>query len=230
MYLNDGLGAAAGMEEACVGSELVRALSIGRGCGPPTKSVWKPTSCLTWLTFVIDLAEGVIRVPESKIVTLRSTHQEAKRSSCVRAKTLASILGKIMSRSLAFGPETRFMSRSLYSILESRESWYESLQFSPEDKAKLVIWASNLEEYNTQPIWHSPGAVRVVYSDARDTGFGGYVVEHGPGVSHGQWTAQEAHKSSTWRELSTVYLVLLSIATKLVDARVRWFKDNQNVV
>ena len=53
-----------------------------------------------------------------------------------------------------------------------------------------------------------PSAVRVVYSDASDTGYGGYVVEHGPCVAYGQWTTHEAHQSSTWRELTAVLRVL----------------------
>ena len=49
----------------------------------------------------------------------------------------------------------------------------------------------------------------------------GYVVEHGACVSHGQWTQEEAGKSSTWRELSAVWIVLLSVAPKLLNARVQ---------
>ena len=51
---------------------------------------------------------------------------------------------------------------------------------------------------NCQPIWQSPSAVRVVYADASDTGYGGYVVEHGDCVVYGQWTEHEAQQSSTW--------------------------------
>ena len=57
-----------------------------------------------------------------------------------------------------------------------------------------------------------PGAVRVVYLDASEMGYGGYVVEHGPCVAHGQWSAEEARCSSKWCELSAVHLVLLSVA------------------
>ena len=71
--------------------------------------------------------------------------------------------------------------------------------------------------------------MRVVYSDASDTGYEGYVVEHGPCVAYGQWTMEEVQKSSTWRELSAVYQVLSAVATKLGGSRVRWFTDNQNV-
>ena len=67
-----------------------------------------------------------------------------------------------------------------------------------------------MADYNSQPIWHSPSAVRVVYSDASDTGFGGYVVEHGACVAYGQWTKHEAQQSSTWRELSAVLRVLMA--------------------
>ena len=122
------------------------------------------------------------------------------------------------------------MMHSLYTVLESRQSWSESLQLSQDAKDELTFWSSQLGMYNTQPIWHPPSAVRVVYSDASDTGFGGYVVEHGCCIAHGQWTSDEALKSSTWCELSAVYLVLASVATKLANIRVRWFTDNQNVV
>ena len=47
VYLDDGLGAAASMEEACIASEMVRAtLNNTFFVAHPTKSVWKPTSCL----------------------------------------------------------------------------------------------------------------------------------------------------------------------------------------
>ena len=39
----------------------------------------------------------------------------------------------------------------------------------------------------------------------------------------------EAHQSSTWRELVAVGRVLDAVAHKLVNGRVRWFTDNQNV-
>ena len=103
----------------------------------------------------------------------------------IRAKCLASILGKVVSMSLAFGAVSRFMTCSLYALLESRQSWFEPLQLSAEAKAELMFWSIGLQGYNSQPIWCSPGAVRVMYSDASETGYGGYVVEHGPCVSHG---------------------------------------------
>ena len=86
-------------------------------------------------------------------------------------------------------------------LLESRLTWWDKLKISPNARQELEFWKACLADYDSQPIWHSPSAVRVVYSDASDTGFGGYVVEHGACVAYGQWTRYEAQQSSTWREL-----------------------------
>ena len=70
----------------------------------------------------------------------------------------------------------------------------------------------------------------MVYSDASNTGYGGYIVEHGNMVANGQWSEEETRQSSTWRELCAVRLILESFQTFLRNERVRWFSDNQNVV
>ena len=142
----------------------------------------------------------------------------------IPARLLASVVGKVIAMGLAIGPLTRFMTRSLYSVIEARSSWCEHLQLSPEAELERI------SEYNAHPFWRAPSAVRVVYSDASDTGFGGYMVEHGPCTAYGQWSPEEAIQSSTWRELSAVYRVLHSMTAELRDSRVRWFTDNQNVV
>ena len=94
---------------------------------------------------------------------------------------------------------------------------------------ELQFWLTELASFNGQNIWHSPAAVRVVYSDASHSGYGGYMVEHGCQVAHGLWTIEEALESSTWRELRAVRLILESLVPKLQNERVRWFTDNQNV-
>ena len=79
-------------------------------------------------------------------------------------------------------------------------------------------------------MWKSPSAVRIVYSDASGTGYGGYTVQHDCHIAHGLWTEHEKGKSSTWRELAAVARVLEAVGSLLQNSRVRWFTDNQNVV
>ena len=59
---------------------------------------------------------------------------------------------------------------------------------------------------------------------------GGYLVEHGFHIAHGQWLPHERIQSSTWRELKAVHNILNSLTDKLANQRIRWFTDNQNVV
>ena len=84
---------------------------------------------------------------------------------------------------IALGPIAHFMTRSLYSSLNSRKSWCSVIPVSVEAESELHFWLENLEQYNGQNIWQSPSAVR---ADASATGFGGFTVEHGPHIAHGQ--------------------------------------------
>ena len=230
LYLDDGLAVATGKQQAAEASQFIKTTLAKAGfVSHPKKSQWEPVERLNWLGFVIDMSAGQIEVPEEKLVVLRELTHKVLRMHEIPARLLASIVGKIISLSLAIGAVSRFMTRSLYAVLESRVAWCDKLVLSAEAHAELEFWDKCIAEYNAQPIWYSPSAVRIVYSDASDTGYGGYVVEHGPCVATGQWSAEEAKQSSTWRELVAVRNVLQSVMTKLRNMRVRWFTDNQNV-
>ena len=69
-----------------------------------------------------------------------------------------------------------------------------------------------------------------MYSDVCHAGYGGYVVDAINGVSHEMWSADEAQKSSTRRELTAVLNILCSLKHVLVHQRIKWFSDNQYVV
>ena len=101
------------------------------------------------------------------------------------------------------------MIRSMYTQLETRLSWWEMLEITPEARQELEFWKACLVDYNCQPIWHSPFVVRVVYSDASDIGYGGYVVEHGSCVAYGQWSEhmERAHSclESSYGRCSQAY-------------------------
>ena len=78
------------------------------------------------------------------------------------------------------------------------------LKLSADAKMELPFWKQSIGKVNGQPTWHSPSAVRIVHSDASNTGHGGYMVEHGMHVAQGNWLEHEAKESSTWRELVAV--------------------------
>ena len=121
-------------------------------------------------------------------------------------------------------------TRALYAVINQRVCWSDRLTLSEDACDELTFWQQNVKALNCRSIWFSPSATRIAYSDASSTGYGGYVVELGPQVSHGQWTPDQAKCSSTWRELRAVDHVLRSFALKLQGHTVKWFTDNQSIV
>jgi hypothetical protein len=69
----------------------------------------------------------------------------------------------------------------------------------------------------------------IVYSDASDISFGGYIVGTPINIVHGMWFDVERGNSSTWKELTAI-MVLLSSITMLESKKIQWFTENQNVV
>ena len=231
IYLDDGIVSVNGKEVAELASRQVRGDLARAGLIEHTgKCVWMPTQRLCWLGFDIDLEKSMLEVPLEKIAVLCSQLKEALHAKALSARSLASITGKLISMSIALGPVTRLMTRSLYTLINTRNSWCHILTISPEAFTELQFWVEQINNFNGQSIWHSPSAVRVVYSDASSSGYGGYLVEHGCYIAHGQWLPQERIQSSTWRELNAVHKVLASLTDKLENQRIRWFTDNQNVV
>ena len=144
------------------------------------------------------------------------------------ARSVTSLVGKIISMSRALGPVARLMTRCLYTLINSRQAWCEALEITADAKAELQFWLLEIQQFNGQNIWVGPSALRVVYTDASSTGSGGYTVQHGCYIAHGLWLPEEAEKSSTWREIRALRMVLEALKSKLSNERVRWFTDNQN--
>jgi hypothetical protein len=231
IYIDDGIVAAKSREQCLMDQQLVTSdLDLAGFILNISKLRLEPHQLGGWLGFIIDLCKGNFHVPEEKIDGIKSSIREAYVQSHVLVKCLASIVGKIISMTLAIGPVSRLRTRALYTAINSRRSWCDRVSLSQNAKEELEFWCRNINFLNGKPIWFNPGATRIVYSDASDSGYGGYVVELGPEVAHGQWSEAEALLSSTWRELKAVYLVLMSFAEKLAGHRVKWFTDNQGVM
>ena len=231
LYLDDGIVAVSGKGAAVQASHKVRRDLRDAGLVEHIeKCNWAPTQQITWLGFLLDLDKGRIFVPTDKVDRLKSQLVQVLDRPTLKARDLASIIGKLISMSLAVGPVARLMTRSLYAVLNTRQYWCQFLPVSREARQEIQFWLDNLDNVNGQGLWLSPSAVRIVYIDASSTGYGGFTVEHGCHVAHGLFSKIEVAKSSTWRELHAVKMVLGSLAHLLQCQRVRWFSDNQNVV
>ena len=172
IYLDDGIVAvedeqAAALAFRAVQSDLAKAGLVVN----VNKSRLEPTQQCTWLGFDIDLAEGCILVLEAKLSSLQLQVNQAVDCGSLQARALASLIGKIISMSIAIGPVTRLMTRNLYAMLNSHQAWCDNLELSTDAKSELQFWAQELMKFNGQDIWPIPSAIRVVYTDASQSGY-----------------------------------------------------------
>ena len=124
LYLDNGIVAVDGEAAATRASANVRSDLVRTGLVEHTaKCNWPPSQQVTWLGFNLDLEAGLVSIPEEKIVALKAQSQQVCKDTSVMARTLASVIGKIMSMFLAIGPVSCLMTRSLYAVLNAREFW-----------------------------------------------------------------------------------------------------------
>ena len=108
--------------------------------------------------------------------------------------------------------------------------WDQLLHVSSEIRYELSFWLNNIDFVNGKITSPKSSAVGVVYSDASDSGFGGYYMQCGLDLVPGVWSHEEMQRtSSTFREILAVKFVLLSFVKQLSGLTVKWFRDNQNV-
>jgi hypothetical protein len=145
-------------------------------------------------------------------------------------RDLASITGQIISMLCAVGNISRLLTRSCDEAIECRESWDQLLLISPSIRTELSFWHDNIDHINGRPMSPKSSGVAVVYFDASNSGFGGYLVHCGSEFVSGNWSKHLASSSSTLKELLAVKFVLLSLLNQLAGLTVKWFTDNQNIL
>jgi len=133
LYLDDGIVAVSGKEAANLASHRIREDLLKAGLVEHTaKCSWTPSQQTTWLGFQLDLSKGMISVPEGKIIALKVQLIQVITTDHLTACQLASIIRKIIAMSLAVGPISRLMTRSMYALLNSRHYWCQTLKLTSE--------------------------------------------------------------------------------------------------
>ena len=187
MYLDDGLGVHDD-EESCksIGMQVKNDL-IHSGFVPKAeKSLCTPTKTLVWLGTYIDTDSGFFSIPENHIQKIMNTITEiddllAKRGT-VFVRKVASFVGQFISTSLVVG-----------------------------NIALINFWRHNINMVNVKHFKTDVSCQSIVYSNASNIGYGGYCVENPYSIAHGMWSEFEFGSSFTWKELTAVRNVFLSL-------------------
>lgn len=188
------------------------------------------------------MEQGVLKITEKRLNKLKRAlsdllQQYEKGMKYFKVRSLACIVGQIISTQAVSGDLARLRSRFMYDCILTRECWNSSVVFSLEAVNECRFWLDNIEKineigsqlcqltYNEVQDFH-------VFCDASETGFGGHLTtgsEDEPIEIYGSWSSTERVKSSTWRELESVKRVLRNLVIKLHGATIRVYTDNKNV-
>ena len=237
MYLDVGLAGASSLLEASALSNRVKSDLTKLGfLIAEDKCIWQPTQNITWLGCCWDMFTGTIEVSQARIDRLLSSldqviTQLCRSQVCVKARMLASIAGQIISMQIAVGAVARLRTRSVFFCLQTRASWEDPVLIDKAALDELVFWKENIAILNGRPLLPDDSDTfdSVVYSDASNIGYGGYILDAPCSEVVGSWSCFEASESSTWRELVAVSRVLNSLSDSLEGQTIKWFTDNKNV-
>lgn len=139
LYIDDGICASATEPKCCEDRQIIVSDLEQAGFVLNTdKSCLKPHQVADWLGFIVDLGAGYFRVPEDKISRLKHAIQSvASGGILVGARSLASVIGQIISMSLAVGSVSRLRTRAMYSVLNQRRFWSDKLTLTVDAQEEL---------------------------------------------------------------------------------------------
>ena len=148
IFLDDGPGGGASTIRAKINSLTVNADLLKFGfIINEDKSLWEPDQNMIWLGTVLDTNQGFISVTEHRITKLKRSIDSVLKGSCttVNVRTLAAVVGQIISLTPCVGDVTRIMTRSLYAVVKTNVSWNSTAELSKEAYAELVVWNQNVD-------------------------------------------------------------------------------------
>lgn len=237
MFLDDGLGGNDTYDGAVHLSAFVRTDLLKFGfLLADAKCMWVPSQTIVWLGYVWNALNGTVAVTNERILrfeTLLSdiVEQVLKGHVYIFVRKLACLVGQLTSMQCVLGSVTRLYSRAMYECVNQRASWQARVKISDLALSEMLFWKEHVRNFNVSDMSTDGDMVPefVVFSDASDVGFGGYIEGELDTDVCGSWSVDERALSSTWRELEAVHRVLQNSITSLEGHSVTWKTDNKNV-
>ena len=234
MFLDDGWGTNSTKQLCSADAEFVRSSLEQAGFVINyDKSIWEPVQRLEWLGLFWNSEQFSLCIPDRRIQDFKCNLEELFwYFPKVTARKLAQCVGKVISMMPVIGNIARLLTRRCYVIIENRVSWDSVLCLDRSDFCitELNFWRKNIEFLNVKKLGGYSRPDTLVFSDASDIACGSFVVKASNSVFHNNWSEEEKVKSSTFRELRAVYLVLRAYGSRFQNRSIKWFSDSQNCV
>ena len=184
MYLDDGIGGDSNYDKAFQSSKFVRETFSEFGfLIAEDKCSWVPCKIGTWLGYVLDYEQGRIFASAERITMLEKAIESVMYQVCcdkyklVHVRTLASLIGRIISLQSVLGNIVRLRTREMYNCILARASWDAPVLITETAMAEIIFWKHNVRLMNNKGkgLDQTITCDAQVFSDASAFGYGGYM-------------------------------------------------------
>lgn len=243
-YIDDSLHAARSLAAAHAQRAVVLADFERCGFIVNLKKSTLPSQLAPYLGALVDTCKGFLSVPPDKLKRLSAALAQAVacRRRC-QLRSIASVVGTIMSMSYSYGQVSMLMTRRLAIWLRDTQLHVRSLDshapLSDAAVAELQFWQHSMLVHNGRTtLWPPTHVHTLIHTDAAGRsefsfgGWGGWARLNGRlAQAAGRWRSETRATSSTLLETRAVWLVLqsLNIYNELDGQRILLRTDNMNV-
>ena len=184
LYLDDGIGGDNNYDKAFQSSNFVRETFAEFGfLIAEDKCSWVPCKIGTWLGYVLDYEQGRFFASDERIIMLEkaieSVMYQVRRYKymLLNVRTLASLVGRIISLQFVLGNIVRLRTREMYNCILARASWNAPVIITERAMDELIFWKHNVRLMNNKgkDLDQTVTCDAQVFSDASAFGYGGYM-------------------------------------------------------
>ena len=98
------------------------------------------------------------------------------KSGKASAKDISRVTGRLISMQPALGKIVFLTTRCMYAFLAKQSTWYKESCLDKDSVKELDFWFKNIRNKNGYRIRSDPQITRVIFTDASEFGFGGFLV------------------------------------------------------
>ena len=150
-YVDDVFGGGHSFTETKQISQRVRKYLFDSGFVENTKkSQWDPGQEGEHLSFIVNLKDGSFSVTPSRVEKFKSLLGSVSYNS-MTTRSVARIIGMIVSIGLVLGPVVRMRKRMLYMDINKASFWDQKIKLSEGAKDELCFWKNCFNRFNGQP-------------------------------------------------------------------------------
>ena len=208
VFVDDGIVTATDRETLLLHAKIIKADLLAAGWVPhKDKCNWTPSQCVDWLGMTYDTSHNLVKATPAKVTAVMSLLPNLLTTNTVHVKSIASVVGKLISMFLAYGDIIYLRIKCLQMQIATTLTWSEHVRLSERARQEINFWLAYLPTNNGMPLLVPADASVITFSDASGTGLGA-ISSLGPEteniLTHRTFTPAERSSSSSHRELLAI--------------------------